>query len=127
MTSARLLAERSRLQQEVTFAAQVFGEYQSELKQSEIEVQRANPVLTVLDRPVVPLLPSRPKRKQIVVIWVLLGLGLGIVLAFVVEAVRAESASEGGRRKREALREALRMRRLRRRARKTATTDSVSD
>lgn len=108
--SARLLAERSRLNQDVAFAAQVYGEYQSELKQAEIEVQRASPVLTVLDRPIVPLLPSRPKRKQIVMLWTLMGIGLGMVLAFVAEAVRAESSSEGGRRKRRDLQQALRLR-----------------
>src|SRR5690606_21276011 len=109
VNSARLLAERSRLNQDVAFAAQVYGEYQSELKQAEIEVQRASPVLTVLDRPVVPLRPSRPQRKTIVLIWALLGLGLGVIASFVVEAVRVEAASEGGRHKREALRDALRL------------------
>ena len=123
LNSARLLAERSRLNQEVAFAGQVYGEYQSELKQAEIQVQRASPVLTVLDRPVVPLLPSRPKKKQVVLLWTLLGLGLGMGLAVVAAAVSAESASEGGRRKREALREALRVRRQRRKAQKAGQAE----
>ena len=117
ITSPQLLAERDRLRQEVRFGTDVFGQYQSELKQAEIEVQRASPVITVLDRPVVPLLPSRPRRKVIVLIGALFGLALSLMLSFVVEGFHVEAGTEGGRLKSAAIRTALIPRRLRRRKR----------
>ncbi len=113
LTSARLLAERDRLRDEVNFATNVFGQYQGELKQAEIEVQRASPVITVLDRPVVPLLPTRPRRKVIVLIGALFGLAMGLMFAFVIEGFRVETGTESGRRKRAAIRAALIPRRRR--------------
>ena len=112
-TSARLLAERDRLRDEVNFATNVFGQYQGELKQAEIEVQRASPVITVLDRPVVPLLPTRPRRKVIVLIGALFGLAMGLMFAFVIEGFHVEAGTESGRRKRAAIRAALIPRRRR--------------
>ncbi len=113
LTSARLLAERDRLRDEVNFATNVFGQYQGELKQAEIEVQRASPVITVLDRPVVPLLPTRPRRKVIVLIGALFGLAMGLMFAFVIEGFHVEAGTESGRRKRAAIRAALIPRRFR--------------
>ena len=114
LTSPPLLAERDRLRQEVRFATDVFSQYQSELKQAEIDVQRASPVITVLDRPVVPLLPTRPRRKVIVLIGALFGLAMGLMLSFVIEGFHVEAGTEGGRLKSAAIRTALIPHRLRR-------------
>ena len=97
----------------MNFATNVFGQYQGELKQAEIEVQRASPVITVLDRPVVPLLPTRPRRKVIVLIGALFGLAMGLMFAFVIEGFHVEAGTESGRRKRAAIRAALIPRRRR--------------
>lgn len=116
--SAQLAAQRDRLRQEVTFAVQVYGESQSELKRAELEVQRANPVVTVLDRPVVPHLPSKPRRALMVVIAFLLGLCGSVLLSFLFEGVQAEGLSEQGEQKREAIRSMLIPKWITRRGRK---------
>jgi len=127
LTSAQLLAERDRLRDEVNFATDVFSQYQSELKQAEIEVQRASPVITVLDRPVVPLLPTRPRRKVIVLIGALFGLAMSLILAFVMEGFNVEAGTEDGRHKRAAIRTALIPRRLRRGKRHSIDDSSTHD
>lgn len=107
LTSAQLLAERDRLRQEVSFATEVFSQYQGELKQAEIEVQRASPVITVLDRPVVPLRRVRPRRTVIVLVGALFGLAMGLLLSFIIEGFKTEADTAGGKRKSAAIREAL--------------------
>ena len=116
LTSARLLAQREELRQDVTFASEVFGESQSQLKRAELEVQRASPVVTVLDRPVVPLLPSKPRRSLIVAIAFLLGLCGSVLLAFVLEGLQVEATSSEGQKKRTAIRDMLIPKRFRRKS-----------
>ncbi len=113
LTSPPLLAERDRLRQEVNFATEVFSQYQNELKQAEIEVQRASPVITVLDRPVVPLEPERPRRKVIILIGGLFGLAFGLMAAFAIEGFSVEADTETGQRKSQAIRSVLRPKWLR--------------
>ncbi len=127
LTSAQLLAERDRLRQDMSFATEVFGQYQSELKQAEIEVQRASPVITVLDRPVVPLLRSRPRRKLIVLVGGLFGMAGGLLFAFLLEGIRTEAGTESGQRKRQAIRDALRPGRARRRRGASVARDGGDD
>jgi len=126
LTSPPLLAERDRLRQEVRFATDVFSQYQSELKQAEIDVQRASPVITVLDRPVVALLPTRPRRKIIVLVGALFGLAMGLMLSFVIEGFHVEAGTEKGRLKSAAIRTALIPRRLRR-GKRSSVDDEEED
>lgn len=81
--TAKLQTERERLQRQVTFKSQLYSEMQTQLTQAQIELQKSNPVITVLEQPVPPLEPSGPKRKLIVILSLFLGGGLGIGLAFV--------------------------------------------
>ena len=81
--TAKMQTERERLQRQVTFKSQLYSEMQTQLTQAEIELQKSNPVITVLEQPVPPLEASGPKRKLIVILSLFLGAGLGIGLAFV--------------------------------------------
>lgn len=81
--TAKLQTERERLQRQVTFKSQLYSEMQTQLTQAQIELQKSNPVITVLEQPVPPLEPSGPKRKLIVILSLFLGGGLGIGIAFV--------------------------------------------
>ncbi|MCH8247668.1 MAG: chain-length determining protein, partial [Bacteroidetes bacterium] len=69
VTSARLETERQRLQRQVTFKTQLYSDLQTQLTHTEIELQRAEPVITVLERPVAPLEASGPRRSLTLVLF----------------------------------------------------------
>ena len=79
--TARLRVDRDRLQQDLSFKRQVYTELRTELTRAELERQRSEPVITFVDRPVVPAFPSGPSRGALVVGFVLLGFGLGAAAA----------------------------------------------
>lgn len=76
MLTAGLMSERQRLERRVLFETQVYTELQSQKTQSEIDVQRSSPVVTVL---AAPLPPARPLGSWPV--WYLLWLGVGVGVA----------------------------------------------
>jgi LPS O-antigen subunit length determinant protein (WzzB/FepE family) len=75
--SARLRFERERLQRQVSFKEQLYSELQGQRSQTRLELQRQQPVVTVVEKPVVPPQPSAPDRTLIFVLFV----GLGLVLS----------------------------------------------
>lgn len=83
----QLQVEITRLQRKVSFKSQLYQELQSQLTQAEIELQKADPVLTIIDEPVPPLKKSGPNRKMIVVLAFFLGGGLSLGVVFVREYV----------------------------------------
>jgi len=85
--TAQLLTEMERLQRQVTFKTQLYSDLQTQLMQSEIEFQRSQPVITLLEAPVPPLEKSGPKRKMIVIICLMLGLFAGVGLAYIVQFI----------------------------------------
>lgn len=86
-STARLRTERERLSRRVNFKQQLFSDLQTQLTQAEIELQRSEPVITVVEQPVPPLEKSGPNRKLIVILSLFLGGGLGVGLAFVKQFV----------------------------------------
>lgn len=72
MLTAGLMSERQRLERRVLFETQVYTELQSQKTQSEIDVQRSSPVVTVL---AAPLPPARPLGSW--PIWYVLWAGIG--------------------------------------------------
>ncbi len=81
--TARLMVEVERLQRQVTIKTELYRELQTQLMQSEIELQHKQPVITVVEAPVPPLERSAPKRKLIVVMSLMLGLFAGVGLAYI--------------------------------------------
>ena len=81
--SARLRTERDRLQRQVRFAADLYSEFQTQRTQAEIELQRSQPVITILEAPTPPLKRSAPQRTLIVLLSVILGGLIGVGGAFV--------------------------------------------
>src|SRR5690606_29211635 len=92
--SARLRTERDQLQRQVTFASQLYSDLQAQRTQAQIELQRSQPVVTVLEYPAVPVEPSGPNRKLIVLLSLVLGAAIGVGLAFVKAAIEKQSADE---------------------------------
>ena len=81
--SARLQTERDRLQRQVRFAADLYSEFQTQRTQAQIELQRSQPVITVLEAPTPPLERSAPKRTLSVLLSMFLGGLVGVGGAFV--------------------------------------------
>jgi len=82
---AKLEVEIERLRRQVNFKSQLYQEFQSQLTQAEIELQRIDPVLTVIEQPSPPLEKSGPKRKLTVILALFLGAGFSIGFVFMKE------------------------------------------
>jgi uncharacterized protein involved in exopolysaccharide biosynthesis len=80
--SARLRTERDRLQRQVRFASNLYSEFQTQRTQAQIELQRSQPVITILEAPTPPLKRSAPQRTLLVLLSMFLGGLVGIGGAF---------------------------------------------
>ncbi|MCF7804258.1 MAG: hypothetical protein K9N46_08220 [Candidatus Marinimicrobia bacterium] len=80
--TAELRTEQQRLQRHVNFKSQLYSDLQTQLTQAEIELQRSEPVITVLEEPVPPMDNSKPNRMLTVIISLFIGSVLGISVAF---------------------------------------------
>ncbi len=85
-TTARLQFQRDRLQRQVSFKEQLYSNLQGQLTQTRLDLQRQQPVVTVVEEPVAPMFRSAPKRTLITVfslmIGILFGLGTATVRGF---------------------------------------------
>jgi hypothetical protein len=81
-TTATLQFRRDRLQRQVTFKEQLYSELQSQLTQTRLDLQRRQPVVTVVEEPVPPMNRSSPQRSLIVLLSLILGGFSGIGVAF---------------------------------------------
>jgi uncharacterized protein involved in exopolysaccharide biosynthesis len=82
-TTAQLQFQRDRLQRQVRFKEQLYSNLQGQLTQSRLDLQRQQPVVTVVESPVPPAEPSSPNRPLIVFLSVVLGTFFGVAGAFV--------------------------------------------
>jgi uncharacterized protein involved in exopolysaccharide biosynthesis len=82
-TTASLQFRRDRLQRQVSFKEQLYSELQSQLTQTRLDLQRRQPVVTVVEEPVPPMLRSAPKRTLITVFAFMLGVIFGIGFALI--------------------------------------------
>ena len=83
ISSERLRTEQERLRRQVQFKSDLYSELQTQLTQAQIELQRSEPILTVIEKPVPPLTRSAPSRTIIVLISLVIGVVIGIGGAFV--------------------------------------------
>jgi uncharacterized protein involved in exopolysaccharide biosynthesis len=83
ISTARFMSNLQRLEAEYSIALNVVQQLASQLEQAKIKVNRDTPIFTVIEPVVVPTVRSAPKRGQIVLIWLFLGLLLsaGYLLA----------------------------------------------
>lgn len=81
-TVARLQFEEDRLRRNVSFKEQLYSEFQKQLTQARIELQRQSPVVTVVEKPMIPNRRSFPSRTLIVIFSILAGglVAVGFVL-----------------------------------------------
>ena len=83
--SPALQLEKQRLGREVTVLTGVFTTLKQQLETTKIEEVKESDYVIVLDSPEVPLQRSKPNKKLMVILAGLLGIGFGIVLAFIRE------------------------------------------
>ena len=106
--TAQLQTEMEHRQRQVSFKTQLYSDLQTQLTQAEIELQRSQPVITLLEAPVPPLERSAPKRKRIVIINIILGILIGTALAYVKKYIKGlDESPEDQRKKIDEIREAL--------------------
>jgi uncharacterized protein involved in exopolysaccharide biosynthesis len=67
----------------VSFKEQLYSELQSQLTQTRLDLQRRQPVVTVVEEPVPPIDRSAPRRTLIFVASLLLSVFLGVAVVLV--------------------------------------------
>jgi uncharacterized protein involved in exopolysaccharide biosynthesis len=76
-TTPALAVQESRLRRAAEMAQTRFSDLQRQLDQARIQEVRDTPVLTVLDRPNLPVKPYKPIRSLVIAVIVVVGMGLG--------------------------------------------------
>ncbi len=92
--SPALQLEQQRLGREVTVLTGVFTTLKQQLETTKIEEVKESNYVIVLDPPEVPLSPSKPNKKLMVIIAITLGIGFGIVISFILDALEKTKKSE---------------------------------
>ena len=72
-TTATLQFRRDRLRRQVSFKEQLYSELQSQVTQTRLDLQRRQPVVTVVEEPVPPSERSAPRRTFLVLLSLTLG------------------------------------------------------
>ncbi len=83
--SPALQLEQQRLSREVTVLTGVFTTLKQQLETTKIEEVKESDYVVVLDPPEVPLQRSKPNKRLMVIITGIIGIGLGLVIAFFLE------------------------------------------
>ena len=95
--SPELTFQRERLQREISRQQQVYTALAQSFEQARIAEVRDTPVITVLQSPFLPPGPDDRSLLLAVALGVVLGGMAGVVLAFVVEAVRRPAPGDPAR------------------------------
>jgi uncharacterized protein involved in exopolysaccharide biosynthesis len=83
--SPQLTFEHNRLERQVMLRQEVYQTLRREFEIARIEEVNDTPVLTVVDPAVAPAKPSRPKRLRLALAAAVLGLLIGVSLAFLYQ------------------------------------------
>lgn len=96
---AQLRTEHERLQRQVSFKSELYSDLQAQLTQAHIELQRSEPVITILEKPVPPIETSGASRVLLVIFGFILGGFVGLGLAFVKQYVQTQKSMGDERQK----------------------------
>ena len=72
----------------------VFTTLKQQLETAKIEEVKESDYVIILDTPDKPLYPDKPKKKKMVILAGILGIGLGMILAFIKEFVKNRDEEE---------------------------------
>ena len=95
--SPALLLERERLTREASVLTGVFTTLKQQLEMTKIDEVKESALVQVLDPPEAPLYRSSPKRKQSVLLALILGFAVAVGLAFVKEYASNSDDEEKGK------------------------------
>ncbi|MCS4085638.1 capsular polysaccharide biosynthesis protein [Salinibacter ruber] len=118
-TTATLQFRRDRLQRQVSFKEQLYSELQSQLTQTRLDLQRRQPVVTVVEKPVPPVNRSAPRRTLIVLLCFFFGGFIGIAGSFLKSFFESTDRNAEEKRKVEVIRESFSIQGIARSARKS--------
>lgn len=107
INSAELETQRERLQRQVRFKSNLYSNLQSQVTQEELQLQRNQPIVTVVEEPVPPIERSAPQRKLIVIITAFFGGIVGVCAAFLNAYLHDQEGAAEGRNKIEEIQERL--------------------
>lgn len=79
LESPRLSLRQQQLQRQVTVLGDVYTQLAAEVQQARIDEVRDTPVLTLVERPTVPLRRASPRRTRMTLIGLTLGATTGVV------------------------------------------------
>jgi uncharacterized protein involved in exopolysaccharide biosynthesis len=78
--SATAQIEAQRLQSEYGIAAQIYGNFSTQLEQARIQLNRDTPIFTVLESVTIPNNKSAPRRGRVLLFSLLIGVFIGIAI-----------------------------------------------
>ena len=83
--SPQLQLEQERLGRDVAVLTGVFTTLRQQLETAKIEEVKESDYVIILDKPDIPLYPDSPRKKLIIILAGFLGIGSGILVAFIRE------------------------------------------
>lgn len=104
---ASVMVEQGRLERQVMFKSDLYSSLQAQLTQAQVNLQRSEPIITLLERPVPPMKPAGSSRSVMVIYFMFLGIAAGIGIAFAKTFLARRSAREEERLKIEEIQRSL--------------------
>jgi len=92
--SPSLLLEQQRLSREVSVLTGVYTTLKQQNETTKIEEVKESIYVTVLDPPIAPITRSKPKKKFMVTLSGIIGIAIGVSLAFLIYFFESRSAKE---------------------------------
>lgn len=92
--SPALQLEQRRLDREVVVLTSVFTTLKQQLENTKIEEVKESDYVIIIDYPEQPLYPFKPNKRLTAFISLILGIGFGIVVAYVIEYLKMSSKEE---------------------------------
>jgi capsule polysaccharide export protein KpsE/RkpR len=80
--------QRDRLQRQVTFKEQLYSQLQTRVTETQLQLQKQQPVVTIAETPAPPMEPSAPKRTLIVLLSLILGGFVGTGIAIILQSTQ---------------------------------------
>jgi uncharacterized protein involved in exopolysaccharide biosynthesis len=78
ISTAGLRTERDRLERQVRFKSELYSRLQAQVTQARIQVQKSEPVTTIVERPVPPIEASGPHPVLVLFLSTFLGVFFGV-------------------------------------------------
>ena len=95
--SPQLQLEQERLGRDVAVLIGVFTTLKQQLETAKIEEVKESDYVIILDTPYIPLYPDKPKKKLMVILAGIVGIGLGMILALIKEYFRNRNEEDQGK------------------------------